>query len=100
MVVAPPFRDVETFRTSGNVIFGAGPESLAKLTERIEEGLAESLGYEVAIFLRTAGEIRALTNHQPFSRTCRGLEREAPGRDAFCETRGKGAERGAGTGDG
>jgi uncharacterized protein (DUF1697 family) len=63
------FRDVAAFRTSGNVIFGAGREPLAKLTDRIENGLAESLGYEVAIFLRTASEIQALADDQPFTRT-------------------------------
>ena len=63
------FRDVQTFRTSGNVIFSAGREPLAKLTDRIEGGLAESLGYELAIFLRSASEIQALADHQPFART-------------------------------
>jgi uncharacterized protein (DUF1697 family) len=63
------FRDVAAFRTSGNVIFAAGREPLAKLTDRIEKGLAESLGYEVAIFLRTASEIQALADDQPFTRT-------------------------------
>jgi uncharacterized protein (DUF1697 family) len=63
------FRDVGTFRTSGNVIFDAGREPLAKMAVRIEQGLAESLGYEVVIFLRTASEIRAIADHQPFART-------------------------------
>jgi uncharacterized protein (DUF1697 family) len=60
--------DVATFRTSGNVVFDAGPgaASPADLTRRIERGLADSLGYEVAVFLRTASEIRAIADHQPF----------------------------------
>jgi uncharacterized protein (DUF1697 family) len=62
------FRDVGTFRTSGNVVFEGGREPLAKLTHRIEQGLEASLGYEVAIFLRTATEIRALAHHEPFPR--------------------------------
>ena len=62
------FRDVGTFRTSGNVIFATGREPLAKMAARIEAGLVESLGYEVALFLRTATEIRALAGHRPFSR--------------------------------
>jgi uncharacterized protein (DUF1697 family) len=62
------FRDVDTFRTSGNVIFGAGREPLAKMADRIEEGLAQSLGYDVTVFLRTASEIRAIADHQPFGR--------------------------------
>jgi uncharacterized protein (DUF1697 family) len=62
------FGDVATFRTSGNVVFEAGREPAAKMTERIEAGLAKSLGYDVGIFLRTSNEIRALAEHQPFPR--------------------------------
>jgi uncharacterized protein (DUF1697 family) len=62
------FRDVATFRTSGNVVFGADRESPRKLTDRIETGLAESLGFEVTVFLRTASEIRAIASHMPFER--------------------------------
>jgi uncharacterized protein (DUF1697 family) len=60
------FTDVATFRTSGNVVFDADRESPAKLTARIETALAEALGYEVAIFLRDASEIRAIAAHEPF----------------------------------
>lgn len=61
------FRGVATFRTSGNVVFEAGGEAPAKLTDRIEKRLAESLGYEVAIFIRTASQIREIANHEPFA---------------------------------
>jgi uncharacterized protein (DUF1697 family) len=60
------FGDVATFRTSGNVVFSAGGESPATLAGHIETGLAESVGFEMTVFLRTAGEIRAITDHQPF----------------------------------
>jgi uncharacterized protein (DUF1697 family) len=60
------FTDVDTFRTSGNVVFEADRQSVAKMTMRIEEGLAAALGYEVGIFLRSASEIRALAEHEPF----------------------------------
>ena len=60
------FDDVASFRTSGNVAFGARRESAAKLTGRIESALAKSLGYEVPIFLRTEEEMRALAGHEPF----------------------------------
>jgi len=62
------FRDVDTFRTSGNVIFVVQREPLPRMADRIEKGLVEALGYEVAIFLRTASEIRAIANHHPFAR--------------------------------
>jgi uncharacterized protein (DUF1697 family) len=63
------FRDVNAFRASGNVIFTAGSEPAAEVALRVEEGLADALGYEVAAFLRTAGEVRAIANHEPFART-------------------------------
>jgi uncharacterized protein (DUF1697 family) len=61
-------REVATFRTSGNVVLDADRESEAKLSGRIEKGLAESLGFEVTIFLRPAAEIRTIAGHQPFNR--------------------------------
>jgi uncharacterized protein (DUF1697 family) len=63
------FRDVDTFRASGNVIFRARREPRAKLTDRIEQGLTESLGWEVTVLLRTAREVRAIADHQPFADT-------------------------------
>jgi uncharacterized protein (DUF1697 family) len=63
------FQDVNTFRTSGNVVFDAGREPVAKMTDRIERELAKSLGYEVAIFFRTASQLRAIANRQPFAPT-------------------------------
>jgi uncharacterized protein (DUF1697 family) len=60
------FEDVATFRTSGNVVFDAGRESAAKLTDRIEKGLAEGLGFDVTILLRSGSEVRAIADHQPF----------------------------------
>ena len=62
------FRAVDTFRTSGNVVFEADGEPAAKLTVAIEEALAEALGYDVAIFLRSAREVRAIADHEPFER--------------------------------
>ena len=62
------FRDIGTFRASGNVIFAAeaAAEPLTKMTARIEAGLQASLGYAVPVFLRTASEVRAIAAHQPF----------------------------------
>jgi uncharacterized protein (DUF1697 family) len=61
------FGEVATFRTSGNVVLSARGESAAKLVARIEKGLASALGYEVAVFLRSAAEMRALADHRPFT---------------------------------
>ena len=57
--------NVETFIASGNVIFGSRkkPDQLEKL---ISSRLRESLGYEVASFVRTVPQICEVAEHQPF----------------------------------
>lgn len=63
------FREVATFRASGNVIFEADREPVAKLTGRIEAALEEALGFEVTTFLRTAAQVRAIAERRPFKRS-------------------------------
>jgi uncharacterized protein (DUF1697 family) len=64
---AAGFSDVATFRTSGNVVFSTGPKAgLAKLTTRIEDALAEALGFEVPTFVRDARQLKAIAAHEPF----------------------------------
>jgi uncharacterized protein (DUF1697 family) len=58
--------EVQTFRTSGNVVFDAPRESKAKLRERIEKALEEAFGFDVVVFLRTAAELRAIGAYEPF----------------------------------
>jgi uncharacterized protein (DUF1697 family) len=60
--------DVATFRTSGNVAFDGDGASADDLRVRIEEALESMLGYDVSVFLRTAGEIRAIAAQEPFGR--------------------------------
>jgi uncharacterized protein (DUF1697 family) len=60
------FDDVQTFRTSGNVVLDAGREPEAKLTPRLEAALRDSFGFEIKVFLRTAKQVRAIATHQPF----------------------------------
>jgi uncharacterized protein (DUF1697 family) len=63
------FEDVAIFRASGNVIFSAAKESESALTETIEGGLGEALGYEVPVFLRSCEEIAAIATREPFPAT-------------------------------
>lgn len=58
--------DVSTFRTSGNVIFSAGREPVAKLTARIEETLEEGLGFAVPVYLRNERQVREIAATEPF----------------------------------
>lgn len=58
--------DVATFRASGNVVFAGASEPAAKLRPRIEQALEDALGYDVAVFLRTADEVRSIAGHEAF----------------------------------
>jgi uncharacterized protein (DUF1697 family) len=59
--------EVATFRASGNVIF-AKEGRPAELTTQLEAGLAEALGYEVPVFLRSAEELLAIAQYEPFEK--------------------------------
>lgn len=61
------FSNVETFIASGNVIFDGPPDDSAVLEKKIERGLKEALGYQVATFLRRPAEVVAITGYRPFS---------------------------------
>jgi uncharacterized protein (DUF1697 family) len=57
---------VTSFRASGNVVFDASAGSRSSLAKAIEGALEDGLGYDVATFLRTGAELRALAAHEPF----------------------------------
>ncbi|MDH3206021.1 MAG: DUF1697 domain-containing protein [Gemmatimonadota bacterium] len=57
--------DVWTFIASGNVGFEAAAGDESALSEAIESHLRESLGYDVATFLRTPEELLAITRFEP-----------------------------------
>lgn len=55
--------DVQTFRTSGNVVFETGRQPKGGL---IENALRDSFGFDVDVYLRTAAEVQAIAGHEPF----------------------------------
>ncbi len=59
------FEDVTTFIASGNVIFSASPRDLAALGREIERHLARSLGYDVATFIRSPADLKAIAAFEP-----------------------------------
>ena len=59
-------KNVETFIASGNIIFDAKSGSTKNLEKKIEACLHETLGYEVATFIRTDAEVSAIANYKPF----------------------------------
>jgi len=60
------FAAVETFIASGNVIFETGNGPVTELENRIEAGLAETLGFKPVVFLRTLPELTQIVACQPF----------------------------------
>lgn len=60
------FSEVETFIASGNVVFETTKKNARSLEKTIEQQLRETLGYEVARFIRTDAEVAAIANYQPF----------------------------------
>lgn len=58
------FANVETFIASGNVVFETG--SKAALEKKIEAALEETLGYDVATFVRTLAEVSKVAVTSPF----------------------------------
>ena len=60
------FENVETFIASGNVIFESGSKDVDTLAKKIEKGLKETLGFEVATFIRSDSELAGIANYKPF----------------------------------
>src|SRR3972149_562241 len=60
------FKNVTTYIQSGNVSFETSKANAKTLTSKIEKGLRKALGYEVAVFVRSKGEMRALVKFDPF----------------------------------
>lgn len=63
------FSKVETFIASGNVIFEAKAGNVKALEKKIEKCLQESLGYEVATFIRTDAEVAEIAKYKPFQQS-------------------------------
>lgn len=61
------FLNVETFIASGNVIFETPVGNVQALEKQIESHLRNSLGYEVATFVRSTSELANIANYQPFA---------------------------------
>ena len=58
--------NVQSVIASGNVLFESRATDPAALERRIEAGLRDALGYDVATFVRSGSELDAMVAHQPF----------------------------------
>lgn len=61
------FSKVESFIASGNIVFETTRKNAKALEREIGDRLRETLGYEVATFIRTDAELAAVANYKPFS---------------------------------
>ncbi len=61
------FSNVETFIASGNVLFETNLNS--DLEKKIESELRAALGYDVATFIRTDAELKAVANYKAFAQS-------------------------------
>ena len=60
------FTRVESFIASGNIIFDTRTKRGTALERKIESGLVAALGYNVATFIRTPSELKAVAEYTPF----------------------------------
>jgi uncharacterized protein (DUF1697 family) len=60
------FSKVESFIASGNIVFETTSKNVRALERKIEGRLLETLGYEVATFIRTDAELAAVADYEPF----------------------------------
>jgi uncharacterized protein (DUF1697 family) len=60
------FEEVKVLIASGNVLFGADETDEGRLTRTVEDGLERALNYKVSVMLRSAAEVKALLDSDPF----------------------------------
>jgi uncharacterized protein (DUF1697 family) len=60
------FRDVSTFKQSGNIIFNADTSDSEAVKTQIEAKLRKTLTFHVAVFVRTITQLKKLIAHNPF----------------------------------
>jgi uncharacterized protein (DUF1697 family) len=60
------FQNVSTYKQSGNVIFEADVANPKEIKVKIEEKLQSTLGYEVAVFVRTFPQLKSIINLDAF----------------------------------
>ncbi len=59
------FAEVATYIQSGNVLFTSPETRVAGLTQRIEEMLAATFGYQATVVVRNRAQMRAVVEHAP-----------------------------------
>ena len=59
-------RDVQTYIQSGNVVFTSDSADVAQIQKSIEDGFAQSFDFSVKVMVRTASQLNAIIENNPF----------------------------------
>jgi uncharacterized protein (DUF1697 family) len=59
------FQNVSTFKQSGNIIFET-PAEAEEVRVKLEEKLAQKLGFNTAVFIRTISQLKTIVKSEPF----------------------------------
>jgi len=60
------FRDVSTFKQSGNIVFQADTSDPEAVKKQVETKLRQVLAFKIAVFVRTIQELKNITTLDPF----------------------------------
>lgn len=60
------FRDVQSYIQSGNVVFTSDNSNVEQVQKEIEDGFAQTFGFQVRVMVRTASELKAIIENNPF----------------------------------
>ena len=63
------FANIRTVLASGNVVFAAAATEPTILAAKIEQHLRKTLGFEIAVLVRSMEQIKTLVASNPFSKT-------------------------------
>jgi len=91
------FASPRTFIASGNLIFGSDKDE-GQVRALLEAALADYMGKPVPVMIRTAAELRAVANDNPFAdapgrRVLATFLNDAPPADGLADARGHDGER-------
>ena len=70
-LAAVGMQDVRSLLQSGNVVFRSGARTAAQLERLLEQAAAKRLGLETDFFVRTAADLNAIIDGNPFPKEAR-----------------------------
>lgn len=59
-------RDIQTYIQSGNVVFTSDNPNVTQIQKDIEDGFAQTFGFPVKVMVRSASELNAIIENNPF----------------------------------